>query len=676
MSVHSKWHGNKYYFGMHYDLHAQASDTVLGTRCSRKELIPMLKKMNPDFVQTDCKGHAGYTSWFSKTKDASVPQKMKKDALKQWRSATKELRMPLHCHYSGIWDKALGAKHPDWCIQPYQKIDDDKARQSFGGNPLEKLCPRSPYLDKYMIPQMKELIDRYDVDGFWIDGDLWAVEPCYCDTCRKAWTADTGHAEPPHDEADDLWPEWWYFTLESFNEYVTKYTEAIHAHKPGVLVCSNWLQTFANPGEPKVPTDWISGDNVWANGVDGSRCEARFLSTRQKHWDIMLWNFTKVGNMDDKTEPWFAKPVDMLKQEAAVLLSFGGSVQLYENPATSGASLRSGQLIPWRQNRMGEVGRFVRKRRSLCQDSETIPQVAILHSEHHLHTTTRGKNMMWSVDLDPVRGAVFSLLEKHYGVDVLDEWALLPRLEEFPVVVVPERHSLSTEMVSALKDYVNDGGNLLVTGAESFATFGSKFLGVTKGKLKEKAVFHLTAGNESAPFYSEHWRLCKPTTAKTLMSLDETDLLDEYVTPFPAVTANKVGKGSVVYVPGGLFRAYQHNRNPLQRDILGSIVGALAPKLQINVDAPSCVDVALRSKKDKQIIHFVNRGTGLPNAAGAVAVDEISPVGPITVRIKCKAKPASVSLAFEDATLETSFAKGQLIVTVDTVHIHSALVIE
>ena len=88
MNIHSKWHGKKYYFGLHYDLHAQETDTVLGTRCSRGELVPMLKKMRPDFVQTDCKGHAGYASWFSKTKDASVPPKMKKDALKQWRAAT------------------------------------------------------------------------------------------------------------------------------------------------------------------------------------------------------------------------------------------------------------------------------------------------------------------------------------------------------------------------------------------------------------------------------------------------------------------------------------------------------------------------------------------------------------------------------------------------------------
>lgn len=117
MSDTGRWYGLRRYFGLHFDLHAMKSDTDLGTRCDRKTLIPMLKLMNPDFVQTDCKGHGGYTSWFSKVEHASVPPKLKKDALKQWREATRDLGLPLHCHYSGIWDRAAGAKHRSWCVQ-------------------------------------------------------------------------------------------------------------------------------------------------------------------------------------------------------------------------------------------------------------------------------------------------------------------------------------------------------------------------------------------------------------------------------------------------------------------------------------------------------------------------------------------------------------------------------
>ena len=672
----SRWYGKKQYFGLHYDLHAGETDTVLGTRCGLEELTAMLKAMNPDFVQTDTKGHAGYTSWFSKTKDASVPPHLTGDALKQWRAATKKLGLPLHCHYSGIWDIVLAKKRPEWCVVAAPKKEAAQAGQNFCDNPSQKMCPRSGYVTEFMIPQMIELIDDYQVDGFWIDGDMWAAEPCYCERCRKAWTEETGIAEPPVEESDANWPRWWTFTLDSFNEYVTKYCDAVHAHKADVLVCSNWLQTFANPGEPAVPTDWISGDNSWAFGMDGSRCEARFLSTRKKHWDIMLWNFTKAGGMNEKTAPWYAKPVQMLMQEAAVLMSYGGHVQLYENPGTASPILRNGQLVPWRQKRMGAVGRFVKARRTLCQDTETIPQIAVLHSEYYIRHMTRGKNLMWNADCDPVRGAVFALAEKQFGVDVLDEWALLPRLAEFPVVVVPERHVLSPEMIAALKAYVENGGKLLVTGADSLDTFGADFFGVEKGESPTDRTYHVPAGDGAAPIYSMEWQLLKPGRATVVAPLYETAMLEEYATAYPAATLHSVGKGKVAYIPMNIMRDYKRNRNPLQRDFIAHVITALAGRFAITVDAPSCVDVALRRKGGKQMVHFVNRNTGLPTGPGCPTIDEIPSVGPLTVTIKMATEPKHVELAFEEGAVTSKYARGVLTVTVPSVHIHAALVVE
>ena len=33
-----------------------------------------------------------------------------------------------------------------------------------------------PYVDELLIPQLKEIIDLYDVEGVWIDGDCWAAK--------------------------------------------------------------------------------------------------------------------------------------------------------------------------------------------------------------------------------------------------------------------------------------------------------------------------------------------------------------------------------------------------------------------------------------------------------------------------------------------------------------------
>ncbi len=661
VTYRGKWHGKEFYFGLHYDLHANANDTDLGERCDPDELAASLKLMKPDYVQTDCKGHPGMTSWFSEVPTATVSPGVKKDALKCWREATRKLGLPLHCHYSGIWDIAASERFPDWRVVPNPKDP--------GAKPSQKMCPRGPYLEHLLIPHLVELVDRYGVDGFWIDGDLWAVEPCYCERCRAAFREKTGLAEPPTETSDPDWVKWINFHRESFEEYVTRYCDAVHGHRPGVLVCSNWLQTFSHPDEPKVPTDWISGDTSPAFGMDVARREARFISTRGKPWDLMLWGFYRSKN--EPASPYVAKPVQMLLGEAAVILAFGGNLQLYEHPP----GLRDGRLAAWRMKRLGEVGRFARARKALCWGTETIPQVGVLHSEHH-HYSQPAKNLHWGYDTSDVQGAVYALLEDSLGVDIMDEWALLPGLDGFPLVVAPEQDRMSDEAVEALKGYVAKGGRLLVTGARAFERFGAEFLGAKSIEVKENATYHVPAGDGSFPLFSREWRLLEPTSARPLGSLGKTALTDDELLPHPAATVNRIGKGAVAYVPCELFRCFCQNRYPMARALVGELVKALKPGLDIRVKAPVCVDVILRRKGGKRIVHLINRASGIPNQPHNSAVDEIPRVGPVEVEVRAGSRPKKVRLAFEKGGLRWRYASGKVTATVASVQVHAAVVIE
>ncbi len=670
-----KWFSKNRYVGFHYDLHAEKDDADIGAKCDAKHLQQMFELTGCDWVQTDCKGHPGYTSWFSKTPSASIPPKLKKDALKQWRKATKALGLPLICHYSGVWDDAAAEKHPEWMVVPAEaRAGLDESGQNAGGTVSGKMCLRSGYLEELLIPQMIELIDNWDVDGFWVDGDLWGVEHCYCDKCTAEFTKRTGIANPPTDVNHPDWPTWWKFALDSFNEYVTKYCDAVHAHNPNVLVCSNWLQTFKSPGAPAAPTDWISGDNTHVWGMDVSRLETRFISTRGKPWDLMLWAFYKSyapGREDDASLPWQAKPPQMLMQEASVSLALGGNVQFYEHPE----GLRDGRLRDWQMKRIGQVVKFAKKRRTLCQGSETIPQVAVLHSESHLYGTVKDRNLHWATDADPVRGATYAMLERHYGVDIMDEWALLPRIDDFPVIVAPEQYAMSKEMANTLKDYVKRGGKLLVTGAESFDTFGGKFLGVSKGKLEENA-FQVPAGDGMTVIYSNPWRLTKATSAQTLGKTSNRPLNKEELLPYGSAFINKVGKGKVAYIPAAVFKDFEHNRYPMTSDFIANVANKLIGKLDIEVSAPRCVDVTLRTKGEKKLVHLINRTSGIPNTPHNGAVDEIPQVGPVTITMKLKSKPKSVKLAFENTKIKWKHQSGKLTVTVPLLHIHAAVVVE
>jgi hypothetical protein len=657
--------------GHHYDLHAFPDDTAIGSRCSAKDLRDAIRLFGPDFVQTDCKGHQGLVSWFSKTPEANVPPGLKKDVLKLWREATRQLGLPLHGHYSGIWDNAAGAKHPEWRVIVPPGMEEQPAFQNSGAPVAGTMCPRSDYLEKLMIPQMIEAIDRYGLDGFWIDGDIWAVKPCYCPKCVEAFSKQTGNPTPPTEVSDPLWPRWWTFTRESYGEFVSRYCDAIHQHKPGIKICSNWLHTFRDPGEPKEPTDWISGDNVSAWGIDPCRCEARFISTRGKPWDIMIWgNYWHIYG--DPVGSRNVKPPQMLMQEAAIVLSLGGSVQLY----TPHCGLRDGRLIPWMMRRMGAVVKFARKRKALCEKTESVPQVVILHSEHHLRNTARSASLYWNTDIDPVIGATCAILQNHFAVDVMDEWALLPRLHEFPLVVAPERHAISETMRDRLKSYVEAGGCLLVTGADSFATFGAKFLGSKIVREEQNKGYYLPSRDGTVGAYSATWQLLKPTTASPLGLLRKTILLDQDVLTYPSATLHKVGQGRVAYIPFDVFRTLHHEGSPMLTAFVGDVLRRLKAPLALRVKAPACVDVVFRRRGTSLRIHFINRSSGIPNKPNAAEVDEIPNVGPVEMTLSMKHPPTSVTRAFEKSGCSWSFAKGKLRAILPSVHIHEILVIE
>ena len=51
------------FFGLHFDLHANEHDTELGADVDEAMITRLLERVKPDYVQQDCKGHPGYTSY-------------------------------------------------------------------------------------------------------------------------------------------------------------------------------------------------------------------------------------------------------------------------------------------------------------------------------------------------------------------------------------------------------------------------------------------------------------------------------------------------------------------------------------------------------------------------------------------------------------------------------------
>lgn len=647
------WH-ERVFFGIHYDLHATADDTILGRDVTPALLREAWQQIRPDWIQCDCKGHPGYTSWPTTVGYASPG--IVRDALRIHRELTAELAIPLVMHYSGIWDEAAMLHHPDWA-----RIN------AKGGIDAGRACPRSEYLTRLLIPQLIELIDRYAVDGFWVDGDIWATAPCYCARCRAAFAEETGLAEPPHAPGQPGWSSWLAFQRRSYEDYARAYIEAVHARKPDCLVCINWLYSVRHPDPVSLPVDFLSGDFSHAWGVERAMAEARFLSSRGLPWDLMAWGFT-TG--ESQADGWHFKTTTHLCQEAAEVMANGGAVCVYVHPP------RSGYLVRWEHAVLAEVAQFCRERRAVSLNTRSVPQAVVLHSQSHFYAHNEPLYGLEGANT-AMEGALQALLDAGYHVDLQNEEGLLGRLREYALVVVPEQEPIPDRLAEAVTSYVESGGRLILSGAHIAR---QPVLGTLAGvdpAAAPRTGYHYLPVDREAVTVAGPWQPVRTVDARSWCPLLQGPEPDRDEVGVPAVTVRHAGQGKVVAIHGPIFAAYLRTHYPRLRRLLGQLFRWTWSDPLVQVAAPGSVAQTIRRQDGRTIVHLLNRAADPPPSPRNVMLERVPDQGPVQVRMRAPRRPASVALVPEGASrLEWQWENGDLVATIPRLGIHAALVIE
>jgi len=635
-------------FGLHFDLHPNKTDVALGADVSEENISRLLDRVRPDYVQYDCKGHVGWAGY--PTKVGWPAPGIKKDSLAIWRKMTREHGVGLYIHYSGVWDSQAIEHYPDWARIDEKGNRDPNNTSVFG-----------PYKDELLVPQLKEVVSAYDLDGLWVDGECWAAQFDYSPRALAEWTRATGRTAAPKDRSDPGWLEWKTFHRQAFENYLCRWVDALHAFKPGLQITSNWMYTTFAPKPVVAKLDFLSGDYSPSLSLDRARVEARYLASTGIPWDLMAWGFDK-----GKDQGWSIKTPVQLMQEAAVVLMQGGGFQIYHQPTRSGYI--AGAII----DQEGQVADFCRERKEASFKSATVPQVALLlSSESHWERSDR-VFAPWGGEFDDLEGALHALLELHYSVDILAEHQLRPRLKEFPLVVVPDSAKLADDFKKALLNYVEQGGSLLLLGEKCTRLFepalGVKFDGDPQNIAAE---LETPSGPISV---SGIWQEVTALTAEAAGFRHATrDMRKDLKTA--ATTAN-YGRGKIGAVYGPLANIFFKGHHPYIRQFIDAMVKGLFPEPAVLVDGPSAIDIALRKTKDGRLsLHLLNRSS-MPLPDRYNFTDFIPALGPVQVKMKIAAKPQKVALVPEETPVTWEWKDGRLTATIPRVHIHGVLVID
>jgi hypothetical protein len=449
------------FLGIHFDFHAGDDCDRVGARTTPEMVEQVIDKVQPDYIQIDCKGHRGYSSY--PTKVGNPAPGFVGDPLRVWRDVTRKRGIALFMHYSGVWDDRATRLHPQWAAVNADGKPNSRATSVFGR-----------YVDLLMIPQLRELAGEYGVDGVWVDGDCWATTPDYGQTAVREFCQLTGAESAPRKAGEPYWNQWMDFHRDGFRRYVRHYVDELKSSHPDFQVISNWAFSDHMPEPVSANVAGLSGDFSPDDSVNSARFAGRCLEDQRVPWDLMSWSFSRKTRKQ--------KPAVQLMQEASVVLALGGGYQAYFKQDRDGAVRDLAEM-----DVMAEVAQFCRDRQAYCHRSVAVPQIALLYSTAgHYRESPRLFHWAGSNGVAVLRKVLTQILRNQYGVQILSEHHLNGNMSQWPVIIVPGWKYLESGFRDELAAYAKTGGSLLLIGPGPAKLFETE-LG-TKAELSIVAV--------------------------------------------------------------------------------------------------------------------------------------------------------------------------------------------
>jgi hypothetical protein len=172
---------NDWYRNSLVNIHCDNHSVLLGKGVPLEELVEAFRGVPVTMIQVSAQSN-GYATYPTKV-GLNNPNADGYDTLATFKQVTQQLGKKL-CIYMSVDRRPLQVKdHPEWAMRTA------RGEITINGDPC--ICNRpnreqKGYLYEQFLPQIKEIIARYDPDGFWFDGDYILTKPCWCDRAGGA----------------------------------------------------------------------------------------------------------------------------------------------------------------------------------------------------------------------------------------------------------------------------------------------------------------------------------------------------------------------------------------------------------------------------------------------------------------------------------------------------------
>ena len=584
-------------------------------------------------------------------------------------------------YYHTFNSEPVARDHPEWI-----ELNADGTPR---GN---SICLLGPLAGEWMLPHIAEIVGLYELDGMFFDG-TYAHGPCFCEACRKRFAADCSGLEIPSSSAEPAWARFVQWKMQAFVDLRKAICDVIHQHRPETIVSINWAYT---PRVPEVVPEGIGAlvaDITPEDQVFNGSYLSAFWALQQRPFDVMNSAFLQWWG------DWGCKPAVAMQQEVATAIAHGGLTWI-------GYQMQQDfDVQPAVMAQLGETLAFVRDREDLLKAAEPVPHVAVLHSTAgHM----AGAEPAFFARETSARGAHRMLCQSMIPHHLVHEHTLLQRLAEFRAVIIPDQRYLSAELVTALGEWVRNGGVLICAGLagtldDSYRDTGrfalQDLLGMELvGRYEPSHAYieltddRLKPGVPDMPHLAEApFVFARPISSdvEVLAGLRKVYLRSdgEYLlrwspvgedSGYPAITLRRVGEGFAATIAGDVFHAYQVKNQWTLKHIVANLLGATVADPPVTVEAPAWLEVVLMRQpaRDRLLVHLVNHHGDHAVDTNYRCVEQVQPVRDVTVSALCARPPRAVTLEPGKVVPEWSYEQGKVTVQVPQVALHTAVAIE
>lgn len=653
---------------LHADHHTR-EDWAVGADADPATTAASIDRIAPDVIQIHAKGNPGWTTYPSTV--GYTPPDLRRDVLGLWRQIARERGKPFSVYYNLGRDGEIMKQRPEW-----NRVD-------AGGVLRDRMLSYATDVrTEYLWPQIDEIIEGYDPDGFWFDGSCFTVLTSYQLPELDRRQAEHGGPVPRTSRAlgyDDFKE----LHRQLYRELIHDTARRIHEKKPDCLVAVNLAYTTLMPEKPDEEIDYLTVDI--ADNVSRIGPVAAMMDGQEKPFDLMVavW-YSDARHIGDVERTLSPKPAAQLQQEASIILSHGGRFSAWDTPTPGSA------LAPDRVSRLAEVVPWIRERRPWCERSRNVPTVSVLHSDLTHYANTADDESCFRNSWPSLQIQCDMLDAHHLPYEVIPAWRLAEGRIAGKLLVVEDPHVLRDEEIAAIEEFAGGGGRVLLTG-DALVAGGAAMRHVA-------GIRFVAPTPEPVSITIEGGR---PTAVAVSRFYDTTVGEGEIVLPgrhegreVPVCVRN----GSVFYSPTPLHaelvdRGFRPFRLPSQPGELSEenldvsvlwdeIMAEALPEADrpILTNAPPWVHVTLRDQPsdERLVIHLVNRNPGrVTEGTLFPRIEEIMDAESFSLSLRLAKKPRSVSLAPEPGQIgDYAYHDGLLELQVPGFPVHSMLVVQ